>query len=206
MSSALPRPRVLVVDDRPNMVRLVSKILRADAELVTADSLATATAALEDAPIQAIVSDLQLGDGTGLELLATARRLQPGVVFILMTAYATVDTAVEAMRLGAYDYLTKPFEPEELRALVLRALGRAAATSADEGETTEVLPGLQARSASMRALADLVQRFAPSEATALILGETGTGKERVARALHALSARADGPFVAVNCAESVGDL
>jgi two-component system response regulator HydG len=120
-----------------------------------------------------------------------------------MTAYASVPTAIEALRLGAYDYLTKPFEPEAARAVVLRAIGRAATSrpeSAAGDVSEEVLPGMFARSAAMRELSSLVRRVAESDATALLLGETGTGKELVARAIHQLSARSAGRFVAINCA------
>jgi two-component system response regulator HydG len=124
-----------------------------------------------------------------------------------MTAYASVPTAVQALRAGAYDYLTKPFDPETARAVVLRALGRAAAQAPPGGEASaDVLPGVVGRSQSMRDMATLVQRFALSDATVVLLGETGTGKELVARAIHALSPRAERRFVAVNCAAIPAEL
>jgi two-component system response regulator HydG len=127
-----------------------------------------------------------------------------------MTAYASVPTAIEAMREGAYDYVTKPFEPEQLRAITLRALNRSAVPvegdAAENAESVEVLPGLLGRSALMRQLGAQVHRVAASDATVLILGETGTGKERIARAVHALSARARERLVAVNCAAIPAEL
>jgi two-component system response regulator HydG len=126
-----------------------------------------------------------------------------------MTAYASVPTAIEALRLGAYDYLTKPFEPEAARAVVLRAIGRAATSLPQPSAGSppdEMLPGMLARSAAMRELSSLVRRVAESDATALLLGETGTGKELVARAIHQLSPRSSQRFVAVNCAAIPAEL
>lgn len=201
------RPVVLVVDDKPNMLRLMSKVLRQDAQVRAADNGAAALAILGTEPVDVVLCDLKMPDMDGIEVLKGCKRLRPSAEFVLMTAYATVGTAVDALRLGAYDYLTKPFEPEAARAVVLRALGRAGASGPDEpGEGSEVLPGLVARSASMRELADLVGRVADSEATTLLMGETGTGKELVARALHQLSPRASHRFIAVNCAALPAEL
>jgi len=199
-------PVVLVVDDKRNMVRLMSKVLRGDATVRTAESGADALRLLAGERVDVVLCDLKMPDMDGLEVLRASKRLQPNIEFILMTAFATVGTAVEALRLGAYDYLTKPFEPHAARAVVLRALGRVALATPDDPKGNEVLPGLLARSKSMRELANLVRRVADSDATALVLGETGTGKERIARALHQLSPRAEGRFVALNCAAIPADL
>jgi two-component system response regulator HydG len=196
-------PLVLVVDDKMNMVRLMAKVLRADARVRTANRGIEAVHILEAEPVEVVLSDLRIPDMDGIELLKRCKQLRPGAEFILMTAYASVTTAIEALRLGAYDYLTKPFEPEDARAIVLRAIGRAATSlpeSSPSSPSEEVLPGLFARSAAMRELSSLVRRVADSDATALLLGETGTGKERVARAIHRLSPRSSQRFVAVNCA------
>ena len=125
-----------------------------------------------------------------------------------MTAYASVPTAIEAMREGAFDYVTKPFEPENLRAVVLSALERSAPRRVYPGADADMepVPGLLGRSAVMRQLGAHVQRVAASDATALILGETGTGKERIARALHAQSSRARQRMVAINCAAIPAEL
>jgi two-component system response regulator HydG len=142
-------------------------------------------------------------------VLKRCKALRPAAEFILMTAYASVPTAIEALRLGAYDYLTKPFEPEAARAAVLRAIGRAATPLPEPSAGApreEVLPGMLARSAAMRELGSLVGRVAESDATVVLLGETGTGKELVARALHRLSPRSSQRFVAVNCAAIPAEL
>ena len=197
------RPLVLVVDDKQNMVRLMAKVLRADARVRTASSGSEALGVLVDEDVDVVLSDLRMPDMDGIEVLKFCKRHRPGTEFILMTAYASVATAIEALRLGAYDYLTKPFEPEAARAVVLRAIGRAVTSSPESRDgvsTEEVLPGMFARSAAMRELSSLVRRVAESDATALLLGETGTGKELIARAIHQLGPRSSERFVAVNCA------
>jgi two-component system response regulator HydG len=194
------------VDDKRNMVGLMSKVLRGDATVRTAESGADALRILASERIDVVLCDLKMPDMDGLDVLRASKKLQPGIEFILMTAFATVGTAVEALRLGAYDYLTKPFEPDAARAVILRALGRVALAKPDSSASNEVLPGLLAQARGMQELAELVRRVANSDATALILGETGTGKEKIARALHQLSPRAQGRFVALNCAAIPAEL
>jgi len=148
-------------------------------------------------------------DMDGIEVLKRCKAIRPETEFVLMTAYASVPTAIEALRLGAYDYLTKPFEPDAARAVVLRAIGRAATSlprSSAESPPEEVLPGMLSRSAAMRELSLMVRRVAESDATAVLLGDTGTGKELVARAIHQLSPRSSQRFVAVNCAAIPAEL
>ncbi|MBI4817426.1 MAG: sigma-54-dependent Fis family transcriptional regulator [Deltaproteobacteria bacterium] len=184
----------------------MSKVLRSDATLRTAESGADALRILASESVDVMLCDLRMADMDGLDVLRACKKIQPGMEFILMTAFATVGTAVEALRLGAYDYLTKPFEPDAARAVVLRALGRVSLAKRANPADDEVLPGLLARSRTMEDLADFVRRVATSDATALVLGETGTGKERIVRALHQLSARASGRFVALNCAAIPAEL
>ena len=129
---------VLVVDDRANMLQLLQKVLGADANVFTAQSGAEAIALLESRPIAAVVCDLRLPDLSGIDVLRACRRLQPAAEFVLMTAYASVPTAVEAMRLGAYDYVTKPFEPGHLRGIVQRALSLAANAAERPGDAVQV--------------------------------------------------------------------
>ncbi len=202
------RAIVLVVDDKPNMLRLMAKVLRDDARILTAESGAEAIRILEAEPVDVVLSDLRMPDSDGLAVLEASKRLRPRSEFILMTAYASVPTAVEALRMGAFDYLTKPFEPEAARAVVLRALGRTASTLVESEMKSgdEVLPGVLAAASSMRELGKLVRRVASSDSTVVLLGETGTGKERLARAIHRLSPRASQRFVAVNCAAIPSEL
>lgn len=199
-------PVVLIVDDKRNMLSLMSKVLGDDARVLTAPSGEEALRLLADEPVKVVLCDLKMPGVSGLDVLIACKRLRPQAEFILMTAYASVGTAVEALRLGAYDYLTKPFDPEDARAIVLKALGRARAELTDASHSSEVLPGMQARSSAMHELGDLVRQVANSAATTLILGETGTGKERIARAVHQLSPRAEHRFIAVNCAAIPAEL
>lgn len=197
---------VLVVDDKHNMLRLMTKVLKGDARVLTAQGGAEALKVLALEPVDVILCDLKMPDMDGLDVLKAAKRLRPGAEFILMTAYASVGTAVEALKLGAYDYLSKPFEPEEARAVVLRALSMTQAMDTGEEPFPEVLPGVVAKSRVMQDVADLVKKLAQSDATTLVLGDTGTGKERVARAVHELSPRASNRFVALNCAAIPAEL
>ncbi len=190
-------PRVLIVDDRANMRSLLKKVLRKEVEVTLAENAPEAKSQLQSGAFDAVLCDLRMPGGDGLEVLRFVRSQCASIPFILMTAFASVDTAVEAMRLGAFDYLSKPFEPEEARRLVLRAIAHRQSII---GANDEVLPGMLAISPVMQELAGVVRRFAAASVNAVILGETGTGKERIARALHKLSPRKDGRFVAVNCA------
>ena len=200
--SRMSPPTILIVDDKKNMLSLMRKLLKDEARVVTAESGAEALRVLTAEPVHAVLGDLKMPDMDGLEVLRACKRLRPEAQFILMTAYASVGTAVEALRLGAYDYLTKPFEPLDAKKLLLQAtnLGLTNAQVSAEAEPEQSLPGVVARSAEMAEVSQLVRKVADSEITALILGETGTGKEKIARALHELSPRRLGRFVAVNCA------
>ena len=206
-----PLPTVLVVDDRPNMLRLLQKVLGRDARVVIANRGGQAIEVLRGSPVAVVVCDLKMPDVDGLDVLRASKQLQPEAEFILMTAHGSVATAIDAMRLGAYDYLMKPFEPEAVRTVVLRALNRSAVGQRDQEpieavESAPYLPGLVGPSRQMRELGRLVRKVAASDSTALILGETGSGKERIARAIHALSLRNSQRFVAVNAAAIPSEL
>jgi two-component system, NtrC family, response regulator HydG len=195
------KPTVLVVDDKANMLALLSKVLGKSARVVTSRGVRTALQLLETESITTVLCDLRMHDGDGLEVLRAVRARWPGVPFILMTAYASVPTAVQAMREGAYDYVTKPFDPDELRALVERAMAQAVVLQGEHHATeAQSFAGMTGRSPAMRAVYQMIERVAPTDATVLILGETGTGKELVARALHEHSSRASMRQIAVNCA------
>lgn len=189
---------ILVVDDKPNMLRLMTKVLRDIAEVHTADSGASALAALEAESIDVVLCDLKMPDLSGLEVLAACKARQPAARFILMTAYATVETAVAALKDGAFDYLTKPFEPDEAKATILRALHSAKPRTAI-AEEDELLPGVHARSELMTELAAVARQISPTDISVLIRGESGTGRETLARAIHQLSPRRDLPFYHLDC-------
>ena len=192
-------PTILVVDDKRNMLRLMTKVLRDVAEVRTSIDGAGAVTLLEDEPIDVVLCDLRMPDMSGLEVLAACRRLQPRAEFILMTAHATVDTAVSALKQGAYDYVTKPFEPEAVKAVVARALhSRKPRPGVSSGD--ELVPGVHARSRIMRELAETVRHIAESEAPLLLHGEPGTGKRTIASAVHSLSARRHGSHATLDCA------
>ena len=119
------KPVLLVVDDKPNMLRLMSKVMKRDATVVTARSGAEALRHLVTEQVHGVLCDLKMPDMSGLDVLRATKRLRPDSEFVLMTAYATIGTAVEALKLGAFDYVTKPFEPETVRGVLLVALLRA---------------------------------------------------------------------------------
>jgi two-component system response regulator HydG len=194
------KPTVLVVDDKANMLALLTKVLGKSARVLTARGVRTALELLEKEPVTVVLCDLRMNDGDGLEVLRSVRMHHPGVPFILMTAYATVPTAVQAMREGAYDYVTKPFDPDELRTLVERAIAQAVVEGATPPDDADRFGEMIGRSPAMRAVYQMIDRVAPTDATVLILGETGTGKELVARAIHERSSRSGERLLAVNCA------
>ncbi|MHB8419491.1 MAG: sigma-54-dependent transcriptional regulator [Myxococcales bacterium] len=200
------RARILVVDDQKNMRATTALMLAHQGYAVeeTGDSEA-ALAKLAGGGFDLVITDLKMEPIDGLALLRRTLELSPGTQVVLMTAYGTIDSAVEAMQLGAADYLTKPFKQEELlirlqRALERRRLIREVSVWAGEFRQRFGLHNLIGRSAPMRELMAKVGRVAASDATVLVTGESGTGKELVARAIHAASARSARPFVAVNCA------
>jgi DNA-binding NtrC family response regulator len=154
-----------------------------------------------------VVTDLKMPRMDGMELLARIKESQPGIVVIMLTAQGSIESAVEAMRMGAYDYIPKPVDPTRLRTILQNANRQREADSNVELEATRrksrdagILGPLVGSSPQMRAIFQLVERVAPSNVSVLVTGESGTGKELVARALHDLSSRRTKPFVAVNCA------
>ncbi len=198
--------QILLVDDEANLRHLLRLLLEEEGfEVAEAGSLAEARAALERQAPQLVITDQKLGDGKGLEVLAAARRVDETIPVIFLSAFANVELAVAAMRQGAFDVIPKPFDPQGIKAAVRRALAHGALLR--ENRALKDQAGRQVRDRELlgrsRVMADLqdaLDRVAPTNATVLIVGETGTGKELVARAIHARSARAEGPFVALNCA------
>ncbi len=198
--------RILVVDDEEIVRESLAGWLRRDGHAVdTASDGKQALEALRADGRGIVLLDLKMPGMDGLEVLAEARRSAPEAVFVVMTAYATVDTAVAAMKLGAYDYLTKPFDPEELSILVGRIVSQQDLVQENEALRAALkreygFHDVVSKSASMQRVFELAQAAAKSPSTILVLGESGSGKEVLARAIHAESPRAGGPFVAVSCA------
>src|SRR6266853_5482316 len=196
---------ILVVDDEPSARTTLGLLLRKRSHRVTeVEGVAAAVKALADEAFDVIVTDLRMPDGDGLDVLRAARAHCPGADVILLTAYAGWESAKEAIQLGAVDYFEKGREPDELlhridRALEEKALRRENANLRAQVRDRYGLPGLLAASPQMASVVDLVRRVAPTVATVLIQGESGTGKEVIAKAIHHASARARGPFVAINC-------
>ncbi len=197
---------ILVVDDERGLCAGVQEALRREGYVVdAANDAPQALELLGRRLYNLVLSDVRMGEMSGLQLLQEARRTSRDTLFILMTAYGTVPSAVEALKEGAYDYLTKPLDMQRLRALVLKALEFQSVVS----ENSELRLRLQKRSEpsllvgdseAIRRVVRLADEVARSEVTVLIEGESGTGKEIVARMIHARSARAERPFIFVNCA------
>jgi len=196
--------RILIVDDEARMAEVVAAALRrAGHECETCASGEAALAALEVRPADVVVTDWKMPGMDGVELLRQLRAHRPGVPVILLTAHGTVPAAVAAMREGAFDYVAKPFDNDELRATVARALEltrleRENRWLRQEVETRYGEDAVVAESPRSQEMLALVRRVAPSRATVLVQGESGTGKELVARLLHYWSDRVGRPFVAVN--------
>ncbi|MCC6487074.1 MAG: sigma-54-dependent Fis family transcriptional regulator [Candidatus Hydrogenedentes bacterium] len=204
--------RILVVEDEAGMRRILTVLFEKDGhEVLEAATVKEGLAVLTAQPLDLVITDQRLPDGDGLSLLAAAKDADPTLPVIMITAYATIELAVTAMREGAFDFITKPFNPDTVRAAVARACGHAALLRENErlrdeverlAEDTELLGD----SPAMREVREFILRAAPTNATVLIRGETGTGKELVARAIHNRSQRCNHPFVAVNCAAMPEDL
>jgi DNA-binding NtrC family response regulator len=199
-------PRVLVVDNDPEMLAMLRRHLEGEGLAVAAATGGReALAAIEGARYDVILTDLIMDDAGGLQVLAAAQARAPATRVLLMTAFGSLETAIEAMRQGAYDYLTKPFKLAEVTHAVRRALDDQRLREENARLRAEVerqfgFERVIGRSRSIQAVLAQVRAVADSDASVLLLGESGTGKELVARALHWSSSRRAGPFVPVNCA------
>ena len=198
--------RILIVDDEKNMRKILAANLVQDRHVITeASGLAEAAACLSGNRYDAVITDQKMPDGTGLDVLARVREADPALAVVFLTAFATVELAVESMRQGAFDFMTKPFQPDVVRATAKRACEHTELLrengllklTVDRLEGSGEIFGVSPAILSVRLM---ISRVAPTNATVLITGETGTGKELVARAIHKSSPRAQKPFVAVNCA------
>ncbi|HET9931448.1 MAG TPA: sigma-54 dependent transcriptional regulator [Polyangiaceae bacterium] len=206
MPSIVPPPlKVLVVEDEPGLREMLGILFRREGyEVVLAPGAMSAIEAIQQhpQPFPVVLTDLAMPDGSGLDVLAAAKTRSSATEVILITAHSSLENAIAAMRLGAYDFVAKPFQSGELAALVAKALEKQAIVAENlrlraqmrDPDSREII----GRSPALRRVMDLVERVAATRTTVLITGESGTGKERVARAIHRLSERASGPFLVVN--------
>jgi two-component system, NtrC family, response regulator PilR len=197
--------QILIVDDEQGMRQLLSLVFgRAGHQVRAAENGRRAVEMLRAASADLIISDVRMPDMGGIELLRAARELSPDVAIVMMTAFATVETAREAFKLGADDFIQKPFDVDELKLIVEKALELRQLkqeiqdwrkTQSDRGRLDQII----GRSPRMQAVYQMIETVAAVQSTILITGESGTGKELVARAVHNLSPRSDKPFVSINC-------
>lgn len=200
----MSKKRILVVDDEPNMRKVLSALLRGDGyEVVAASSGEEALRCFKSREFNAIITDLKMPGMSGLDVLSEVSRINSSIPVIVITAYGTVENAVEAMKKGAYDYVLKPFDNNEIRLTVRKALA-VQEQSSKEAVSLSLGPGdkyqIIGSSPKMREVYGTIKKVADSVATVLVLGESGTGKELVARAIHYSGRRKDKPFVRVSCA------
>jgi two-component system, NtrC family, response regulator AtoC len=202
------RKQILVVDDEPNLRRVLSaQLMRDGYEVHTAEDGASGLAMLQEHHIDLVITDLKMPRMDGLELLRRALELDGELPVVMITAHGTVDNAVEALKTGAFDYITKPFDQGEVRIIVQKALRTRdlSATEASRPEPNETADarfryGIIGRSSGVQEVYQLLDRVADTPTTVLVTGESGTGKELVARALHENSSRRHMPFIRINCA------
>ncbi len=198
------KKQVLIVDDEPNLRKILAAQLSRDGyDVHTAEDGREGLALLRDNHIDLVITDLKMPKIDGMTLLKEALREDPDLPVVMITAHGTIDTAVEALKSGAFDYLTKPFEKDEVRRIVAKALKTkelAGAEASAPAAATGARFGIIGQSAGIADLYTVLARVADTPTTVLITGESGTGKELVARALHDHSSRRDRPFIKVNCA------
>ena len=204
--------QILVVDDERSMREFLDILLTKEGESVrTAGNAAEALERIEELLPELVITDLRMKGGSGLDLLRRVKQQHPEVEFLVITAFGTDDTAVEALKMGAYDYVTKPFQVDEIKVVVQRALERQRLLRENVFMRAELssrydFGNLVGKSPRMQEVYRLIEQVAPTRANVLITGESGTGKELVARALHFRSERRDQPFVAIDCGSIPGTL
>jgi two-component system, NtrC family, response regulator PilR len=193
----MTKPAVLIVDDEPDLCELLSITLqRMDLSPRTANDVATAQRMLKAERFDLCLTDMQLPDGNGLELVQWIQQYSPNVPVAVITAHGNMETAVRALKAGAYDFVSKPLDLAGLRKLVSSAIRMSGPQDSD---TTILGPRLLGTSTAMQHMREMIGRVARSQAPVHISGESGTGKELVAKLIHESGPRRDGPFVPVNC-------
>ncbi|MDU9048133.1 MAG: sigma-54 dependent transcriptional regulator [Candidatus Electrothrix sp. Rat3] len=191
-------PRILIVDDELSMRDFLKILFENEGyEVFVASNAATALDVAVKDPFDVVITDIRMPGMNGLELLAELKQHFPDLPVVMITAYASPDDAVQAMRQGAFDYITKPFHVDELKNVIRTAVQRK--TSAEKTETGENFAGIIGSSPEILRIYDLIRRVAPTPASVLIYGESGTGKELVAKAIHEHSKVAANPFVPITC-------
>ncbi len=199
------RFRILVADDERSIRELLAIVLRRDGyEVILAENGRAALNVLEQEPVDLLISDIKMPDMSGVEVLRAAKQVDQDILGIMITAFASTESAVEALRMGAYDYVSKPFDVDELKIIVRNALERRQLRQENlllkrALQSSHQFSSIVGRSEAMLAVFKLIETVAPTNSTILVTGESGTGKELVARAIHFNSLRRDRPFVAVNC-------
>jgi two-component system response regulator PilR (NtrC family) len=199
------RFRILVADDERSIRELLAIVLRRDGyDVILAENGRTALNVLEQEPVDLLISDIKMPDMSGVEVLRAAKQVDQDILGIMITAFASTESAVEALRMGAYDYVSKPFDVDELKIIVRNALERRQLRQENlllkrALQSSHQFSSIVGRSDAMLAVFKLIETVAPTNSTILVTGESGTGKELVARAIHFNSLRRDRPFVAVNC-------
>ena len=206
-------PRILIIDDEPAICKNCIKILSGSVdEIDFALNGHDAQKLLGKKPYHVVITDLKMNRMGGMEVLSRIKKNYPDIIVIVITGFASVSSAVEVMKMGAYDYLPKPFTPHELRAVVTQALNHHKIKMQNKQLMTDrknfpvLTHQLIGGSPQIKKVISMVKKVAPTESTVLIQGESGTGKELVARALHANSTRMDSIFFAVDCGTLTGNL
>jgi two-component system response regulator PilR (NtrC family) len=200
------KPHILIVDDEQGLRDMLAILFKREGfDVGLAASFQAGCEAVSGSPVpwEIVLTDIMMPDGSGLDLLSLVKSRSAHTEVIVMTAHSNVETAVDAMKRGAYDFVAKPFATSELRALVQKALEKRAIVTENEQLRAQYArehpKDLLGRSDAMRKILDLAARVAPTRSTVLVTGESGTGKERIARAIHDLSDRKGKPFAVVNC-------
>jgi DNA-binding NtrC family response regulator len=199
-------PKILLVDDEPSILSVLCTVLRSeDYEVTAAADGQQAIELIKSNDFDLVISDIRMAPINGMDILKVVHQERPDVSVIMLTAYGSVETAIEALKLGAFDYVTKPFKVDELLITVQRALSyrnalNENATLKEQLQTRYQFDNIIAESPAMKNVCDMIRRVAPTDTTVLIYGQSGTGKELIAKAIHAYSMRSKKNFLPVNCA------